>query len=88
MTEAGINDGDYILVQKAETPEHGAIMLVRCEDQSTVKRIKIQGRRVFLCWEDGSHTKIEVNSADYEVQGKFVEVLKKTAVYRKDYCSL
>lgn len=74
MTEAGIQDGDYILLRKTEAPENGAIMLVRHEDQSTVKRIRIKNGRVFLCWEDGSHRQIEADSSDYEVQGKFVNV--------------
>jgi repressor LexA len=76
MTEAGINDGDSILLQAAETPENGAIMLIRHEDQSTVKRVRIKGNRVFLCWEDGSHNQIEVDSIDYEIQGKLVNVLR------------
>jgi repressor LexA len=74
MIEAGINDGDEILLRKAEAPENGAIMLVRHEDQSAVKRIRIKKGRVFLCWEDGSHRQIEANSSDYEVQGKFVNI--------------
>ena len=76
MTEAGIQDGDYILLRKAESPENGAIMLVRHEDKSTVKRIRINKGHIFLCWEDGSHRQIEVDSADYEVQGKFVNILR------------
>jgi repressor LexA len=47
MIEAGIQDGDYILLRKAESPENGAIMLVRHEDQSTVKRIRIKNGRYF-----------------------------------------
>jgi repressor LexA len=74
MVEAGIDDGDLVLMRKAEAPEHGAIMLIRYEDQSTIKRVKIEGQKVFLCWEDGSRRRMEVNSADYEVEGKLLNV--------------
>jgi SOS-response transcriptional repressor LexA len=79
MTGAGIHDGDYVLIQKTETPEHGAIMLVRHEDQSLVKRVRIKGNRVYLCWEDRSGRKMEVNSSGYEVQGKFIRVVRPPA---------
>jgi SOS-response transcriptional repressor LexA len=75
MTEAGISDGDTILLRKAEGPIHGAIMLIRFEDQTTIKRIKINQGKVFLCWEDGSDRQIEIDSANYEVQGKFIQVV-------------
>jgi SOS-response transcriptional repressor LexA len=76
MTGAGIRDVDYVLIQKTEAPEHGAIMLIRHEDQSLIKLVRIKGKRVYLCWEDGSNRRIEVDSPDYEVQGKFIRVVQ------------
>jgi SOS-response transcriptional repressor LexA len=76
MTGAGICGGDNILFQKAEAPEDGAIMLVMYKNQKTVKRVRIKSGRVFLCWEDGSHKEMEADSDDYEVQGKFVQVMR------------
>lgn len=77
LVEAGINDGDYMLIQRAEAPENGAIMLVSYEGHNTVKRVKIHNGRVFLCWEDGSGRKLEATSADYEVQGKFMAIERR-----------
>jgi SOS-response transcriptional repressor LexA len=40
MTNAGINDGDYVIMRLAKGPSHGKVMLVRYGNESTVKRIK------------------------------------------------
>ncbi|MDR2972726.1 MAG: hypothetical protein LBU83_12520 [Bacteroidales bacterium] len=58
------------------------IMLVRYENSSTLKRIKIKeskkdGRRVFLYWEDGSGDFKQVDSSEYEIQGEFYRNLGK-----------
>lgn len=76
MTEAGINNGDYVIIRKAEEPRNGKIMLVRYDNSSTLKRIKIKetkkdGRQVFLYWEDGSGDFKLADSSEYEIQGEF-----------------
>ena len=75
MTEAGIDDGDLVVIRQAEEPVNGKIMLVRHENSSTLKRLKIEenedGRRVYLCWEDGSGEVKPADSSDYQVQGEF-----------------
>jgi SOS-response transcriptional repressor LexA len=76
MTKAGIRDGDYVIIRRAQEPESGKVMLVRHNDESTIKRIKIREGKVLLCWEDGSGKIIEVNSSDYEIQGEFVKVMR------------
>ena len=69
MVEAGINDGDIVLIRKAYEAINGEIMLVRFENSSTLKRILIKNGKTFLCYEDGSDKKIEVDSTEYEIQG-------------------
>jgi SOS-response transcriptional repressor LexA len=76
MTRAGIKDGDYIVLRRAVEPEDGKVMLVRYGNESTVKRIRMKGKTVLLCWEDGSGESIEVNSSEYEVQGEFVRLMR------------
>jgi SOS-response transcriptional repressor LexA len=76
MTNAGIRDGDYIIIRRAEEPESGKVMLVRYGNESTVKRVKMDGKKVILCWEDGSGKTIEVDSPEYEIQGEFVKLLR------------
>jgi hypothetical protein len=77
LIEAGINDGDYLLMRKAEAPENEAIMLILYEGHSTVKRVKMHKGQVFLCWEDGSGRQMGAAPGGYEVQGKFVAIERK-----------
>jgi SOS-response transcriptional repressor LexA len=76
MTDAGIRNGDYVIMRRAEEPEDGKVMLVRYDNESTIKRIKLKGGKVLLCWEDGSGEIIEVDSSEYEIQGEFVKLMR------------
>ena len=83
MIEAGIEDGDYIILKKAVEPAQGRIMLVKHDGDSTLKRVKIKepngknGMEVYLHWEDGSGESRRVDSEDYEIQGEFFQNLGK-----------
>ena len=68
MTEADIKDGDHALLRHAQKPRNGEIMLVRHDNSSTLKRIKvIEGKdgqeEVYICWEDGSRRKGRVRDS-------------------------
>jgi hypothetical protein len=77
MTEAGINDGDYVLMRHADAPEHNRIMLIRHRNESTVKRIKIKrNMEVYICWEDGTNQQERIDDEDYEIQGELVGVMR------------
>ncbi|MDR1836392.1 MAG: helix-turn-helix domain-containing protein [Treponema sp.] len=76
MAEAGIRDGDMVLIRFADVPRDGAIQVVRYQDKSTLKRLrKIEGKGWELHYEDGSGRLISCTSNDYEVQGEFVAIL-------------
>jgi SOS-response transcriptional repressor LexA len=78
MTEAGIIDGDLALIRSTKEPEDGTIMLVRYNDESTLKRIRIRNDLVFLCWEDHSGHEVCVDKEeDYEIQGKLINMMRK-----------
>jgi SOS-response transcriptional repressor LexA len=76
MTDAGILDGDYVILRRTVDPENGKVMLVRYGNESTIKRIKTKEGKILLCWEDGSGKIIEVNSSEYEIQGEFVKLMR------------
>jgi SOS-response transcriptional repressor LexA len=81
MAEAGIRDGDMVLIRLADTPRDGAVQVVRYQGKSTLKRLRETEEKGWeLHYEDGSGTVIPVNSGDYEVQGEFVAILPGTAV--------
>jgi SOS-response transcriptional repressor LexA len=77
MTDANIQDGDLALIRHAEEPENGEIMLVRYGNESTLKKIRIRRKSVYLCWEDGSGQEVKVDSDEYEIQGRLVNMWRK-----------
>jgi SOS-response transcriptional repressor LexA len=82
MTEADIKDGDYALLRRSDGAENGEIMLVRFDDSSTLKRVKVvegfKGREeVYICWEDGSGKKVRLEGEGVEIQGKLVAIERK-----------
>ena len=46
MKDAGILDGDYVVVQQAESARNGEIVVALIEDEATVKRYYPEGDRV------------------------------------------
>lgn len=78
MTEAGIEDGDYALLRRAEAPRPNRIMLIRHGDESTLKRIKMKGdQEVYMCWEDGTDKEpVRLDDQDYEIQGEYMGILR------------
>jgi len=82
MTGADIMDGDYALLKHAKDAENGEIMLVRHENSSTLKRIKVvEGttgqEEIFICWEDGSDRVEKLSGDGFEIQGKLVAIERK-----------
>jgi repressor LexA len=48
MIEAGISDGDYVIVRQQETANTGEIVVVLLGDEVTVKRLRQKGSVLFL----------------------------------------
>jgi SOS-response transcriptional repressor LexA len=84
MIEAGIRDGDRIIIRCADVPKDGAIQVIRYKDKSTLKRLRQTAKGWELHYEDGSGRVISGDSADYEVQGEFIAVLLPVAANRKE----
>jgi SOS-response transcriptional repressor LexA len=82
MTEADIKDGDHALIIHDQMPKNGEIMLVRHDNSSTLKRIRIvkgkNGREeTWICWEDGNRRKEKIVGDGYEIQGLLVAIERK-----------
>jgi SOS-response transcriptional repressor LexA len=81
MSEAGIRDGDMVLIRHTGTPADRAIQVVRYHGKSTLKRLReVEGKGWELHYEDGSGRVVLLDSGDYEVQGEFVAILPKIVV--------
>jgi SOS-response transcriptional repressor LexA len=77
MTDAGIEDGDHVILRRTDVPENGRIMLVQHEGKTTLKKLKIKNGVTYLCWENGTdHEPIVADSDDFTVQGALAHIIK------------
>lgn len=75
MIEAGILDGDYILVKKQNTAENGEIVVALIEEEATVKTFYKEKGHIRLQPENSSLEPIIV--PDCEILGKVAGVFRK-----------
>ena len=75
MIEAGILDGDYILVKKQNTAENGQIVVALIEDEATVKTFYKEKDHIRLQPENSTMDPIVV--PDCKILGKVAGVFRK-----------
>lgn len=75
MIEAGINDGDWIVIRQQQTAHNGEIIVALIEDGATVKRFYKEKDHIRLQPENSSMDPIIV--PDCSIVGKVVAVLRK-----------
>ena len=78
MMEAGILDGDLLAVHASPEARNGQIVVVRLEDEVTVKRFKRRGKRVRLLPENPDLEPIEgdLRYQELVIEGVGVGVLR------------
>lgn len=70
MKGAGINDRDILIVDRALSPKSGQIVVAILDGEFTVKRVKIEGKQLFLTPENPRFPLIEVTEdMDFQVWG-------------------
>lgn len=82
MQDAGIFDGDLLAVHRTSEARNGQIVVARLDDEVTVKRLKRQGRRVWLLPENPEFSPIEVDLAENEmvIEGIGVGILRNKSL--------
>ena len=75
MIEAGILDGDYILVRRQNTANNGEIVVALIEDEATVKTFYKERNHIRLQQKKSTMDPIIV--PDYEILGKVIGVFRK-----------
>jgi len=76
MAEAGIRDGDLVLIRHTDAPRDGAVQVVRYRDKSTLKLLReTEGGGWELHYRDGTGRVIKCDSGGYETQGEFEAIL-------------
>jgi len=75
MINAGILDGDIVVVRKQETADNGTIVVALLEDEATVKRLNLEGEHAMLMPE---------NPAYEPIDGKNCRILGKVCALMRD----
>ena len=78
MLEAGIDDGDLLVIDKSLSPENGKIAVCFIDGEFTVKRIKKEKNKLYLIPENKKYETIELKGEDQLIIWGVVEyVIKK-----------
>ena len=75
MIDAGIHDGDYLIVRRQPTARDGDIVVARLEDEATVKRFYREADHVRLQPENDAMEPILAR--DVHIEGKAVGLIRR-----------
>jgi repressor LexA len=78
MIEAGILDGDTVVIQKAETAENGQIVVALIDEQEvTLKRFRRRGASIALEPANKAYETRIFGPDRVRVQGKLIALVRK-----------
>ena len=78
MEEAGLNDGDLIVIDRSLSPENNRIAVCFLDGDFTVKRINKRKDKLYLTPENKNYEKIEINRENkLIIWGIVIYVIKK-----------
>ena len=77
MRDAGVHDGDFVLVEKTEDVKTGDLVVTIIEDTAVLKRLTITPNAIVLdpVTTDRSYPRI-VMSRDFQIFGKMIDVIR------------
>ncbi len=79
MIDAGIQNGDLLLVHRTPEARHGQIVVARLEDEITVKRLRRRGRALYLDPENKHYEPIKIQPDDaFAIEGLGVGVIRSS----------
>lgn len=77
MEGAGIDDGDFVLVQQQDTAENRDIVAVAMDYEATLKRFMRMGNTVLLIPENPKYEPVQLTDNQAKIVGVVVGLLKK-----------
>lgn len=77
MMDAGILDGDYVIVRCQETAESGEIVCALLNGEATLKRFQKEGRTVILKAENKNYAPMVITEEELRIVGKAVGLVRK-----------
>lgn len=76
MKDAGILEGDHVIVRQQETADSGEIVAATLNGETTLKRLVKEGHRVLLVAENPRYQPIEVTTDSAMIHGVVVGLLR------------
>ncbi len=77
MVDAGILDGDYVIVRSQESAENGEIVCAMINGEATLKRFQKKGDVVTLKAENKSYAPMRISRGEFAIVGKMVGLIRK-----------
>jgi repressor LexA len=77
MVEAGIGDGDLVLIQPADTADNGEIVVACLDNDVTLKRFHREGHQITLMPANPNYQPIQANDAQIRIQGRLMCVIRR-----------
>jgi len=80
MRDAGIRDGDLLVVHKTVTAENDQIIVARLGDEVTVKRFRRRGNIVTLlpANPDFEPIRVDLRREEFAVEGRMVGLIRRS----------
>jgi DNA polymerase V len=64
MKEAGINDGDLLVVDRSKPASSGKVVIASLDGELTVKRLKISRNRLYLVPENPAYQEMDITDKE------------------------
>ena len=78
MVDAGINEGDLLIIDRSITPHDGSIAVCFIDGDFTVKRLSVREEGVFLTPANASFPEIQVTEdSSFQVWGVVSHIIKR-----------
>lgn len=79
MIDAGIDDGDYVVIRKDNNVSKKSIVAVEVDGHATLKRFEVQGSRLILIPENKNYEPMVVSVDEARIIGSAIGVIKCNA---------
>ncbi len=78
MIDAGINEGDLLIIDRSLTPHDGNIAVCFIDGDFTVKRLSMRDNRLFLTPANADYPELPVNEdSNFQVWGVVSHIIKR-----------
>ena len=78
MTDAGIHDGDFVIIRRCDTAENGDVVVALIDEREvTLKRLRRRGASIALEAANASYETRIFGPQQVKVQGRLVGLLRR-----------